>query len=143
MSNSERPKVGIGVAIRKDGKVLMGLRRGNHATGTWCFPGGHLEYGESFEACALREVAEECGLTITTPVLGCVTNDIFPDGKHYVGLIMVADWVSGEPVALEPDKLTDWHWAAWHSLPEPTFISYINAKQQGFDPMQLNIKVAA
>jgi 8-oxo-dGTP diphosphatase len=53
-----RPKVGIGVFIFKDGKFLMGCRKGTHGAGTWSVPGGHLEFGESFEECAEREALE-------------------------------------------------------------------------------------
>jgi len=35
-----------------------------------CFPGGHVERGESFVASVIREVYEETGLTIENPVLG-------------------------------------------------------------------------
>ena len=30
----------------------------------YAFPGGHLEYMESFEQCARRETLEECGIEI-------------------------------------------------------------------------------
>ena len=30
----------------------------------WSFPGGHVEHGESFYACAVREVKEETGLDV-------------------------------------------------------------------------------
>lgn len=49
------PKVGIGVMIFKDGKVLLGKRKGSHGDGEYSFPGGHLNYMESFEDCAQRE----------------------------------------------------------------------------------------
>jgi len=44
------PRVGLGVLIIKDGKVLLGRRKGAHGEGTWAPPGGHLECGESFGA---------------------------------------------------------------------------------------------
>lgn len=140
---SDRPKVGIGVIIRRDGKILMGLRKSNHAQGSWCYPGGHLEHGESWEECARREVAEECGLTITTPALGSVTNDIFPDGKHYITLIMVADYISGEAQVLEPDKMADWQWVDWYNPPQPLMLPIVNAMQNDFDPFRLDMKVPA
>lgn len=57
-------KVGIGVMIWKDGKVLLGKRKGSHGEGTYAFPGGHMEYMESFTDCVKRELEEECGLKI-------------------------------------------------------------------------------
>lgn len=35
---NNRPKVGVGVAIIKDGKVLLGKRKNAHGEGTWSFP---------------------------------------------------------------------------------------------------------
>ena len=51
----DRPKVGVGVIVVKEGKVLLQRRRGAHGEGTWGFPGGHLEFKESWEECAKRE----------------------------------------------------------------------------------------
>ena len=78
-------RVGIAVFIFKDGQFLMMQRQGSHGTGTWSVPGGHLEFGESFEDTARREVLEETGVEITNIRFGGVTNDVFEsDGKHYV-----------------------------------------------------------
>ncbi len=56
MNDEQRIRIGVGVMIFKDGKVLAGRRKGAHGEGTWAWPGGHLEYMESFEGCARREV---------------------------------------------------------------------------------------
>jgi 8-oxo-dGTP diphosphatase len=50
--------------IVKNGSVLLGKRKGSHGEGEYAFPGGHLEYMESFEQCAHRETLEECGVEI-------------------------------------------------------------------------------
>ena len=115
----------------------MGLRKGSHAANCWGYPGGHLEHGESWADCARREVAEECGLTISEPQLGFVTNDIFPDGKHYITLLMVSDWISGEPQILEPDKMEGWIWTGWTDMPEPLMLTIRNAKAGGFNPFRM------
>ena len=44
-----------------------------------CFPGGHVEPGESFVESVIREVWEETGLTIKNPIL-CGTKQ-FQTGK--------------------------------------------------------------
>ena len=49
VNNVERPKVGVGVMVFKDGKILLAKRKGSHGAGEYAFPGGHLEFGESFE----------------------------------------------------------------------------------------------
>ncbi len=47
----------------EQGQVLI-LRRNNtrHAQGQWCLPGGKVDYGETVEAAARRELLEETGL---------------------------------------------------------------------------------
>ena len=48
-------KVGIGILVRKNNQVLIGKRKGSYGNGEYAFPGGHLEFGESFTECAIRE----------------------------------------------------------------------------------------
>ena len=46
--------------------VLMILNRDSYKDGSnkWGFPKGHLDYGESFDHCAKREIREETGLIL-------------------------------------------------------------------------------
>ncbi len=118
--NQERPKVGVGVMIWKDGKVLMGKRIASHGAGEYAWPGGHLEFGETFEECARRETREETGIEITNVRFLRLVNFCGYD-KHYVDIGMVADWQSGEPVVCEPDKCESWGWYDPKNLPEPVF----------------------
>lgn len=61
-----------------------------------CFPGGHVEKGESFVASVIREVYEETGLTIEDPVL-CGTKQFQDEGDvRYVVLFYRASKFSGE-----------------------------------------------
>ena len=61
------PQVGIGVIILKNNKVLLGKRKNTHGNGHWGFAGGHLEFLESPEDCAVRETTEEAGIKISNP----------------------------------------------------------------------------
>lgn len=82
-------------------KFLLGRRLGSHGANTWALPGGHLEFGETFEECAAREVLEETGLEVDAERLEFLTatNDLMPSKqqqdssptrKHYVTIFMTA-----------------------------------------------------
>lgn len=49
MKDEKRPYIGVAVIVVRDGRVLLGKRKNAHGAGTWQFPGGHLEYGESIK----------------------------------------------------------------------------------------------
>lgn len=51
------------IVADRQGRVLI-LRRaaGTHSAGRWCLPGGKVDYGDTVEAAARRELMEECGL---------------------------------------------------------------------------------
>jgi 8-oxo-dGTP diphosphatase len=129
------PKVGVAAIVIRDGKVLMHQRKNAHGDGTWSFPGGHLEFGESWEDCAKREALEEAGIKLTNVRFGTVTNDIFEkEGKHYITLFMLADLESGEPKVMEPDKCVRWEWVEWDKMPQPVFNPIENLFKMGYRP---------
>lgn len=137
MKEQKRPGVGVGVCILKDGKVLWGKRKNSHGSGSWCFPGGHLEFNESWEECARRETMEETGIEIKNIRFAIATNDIFPvEGKHYITIFMVADYDSGDVQVMEPEKCEQWDWFDWDNPPSPLFISGQNFLKSGFDPFK-------
>ena len=131
------PRIGVGVAVRKEGKILLGKRKNAHGEGTWCFPGGHLEFNETIFDCAIRETDEESGLTVANLAHGCFSEDFFEiEGKHYITHIVVCDWQAGEPELREPHKCLGWEWFAWNELPENLFIPIQNIIKQGWDPFK-------
>lgn len=122
MTHDEKvPMVGIGVMIFKDGKILLTRRKGSHGAGEVSFPGGHLEYMESFANCAKREVMEECGIEIENIRFQFVANSVKYAPRHYVHIGLMADWISGIPRVLEPDKADSWEWYDMDNLPTPLF----------------------
>jgi 8-oxo-dGTP diphosphatase len=58
--------------IIRHGRVLLLKRRRPPHIGLWTPPGGKMTMGESPQECAIREVLEETGLTISQPVLRAV-----------------------------------------------------------------------
>lgn len=59
------PTPAAGAVISDGGKVLWVRRAFDPKQGMWCLPAGFVEYGESAEACAIREVKEETDLDIS------------------------------------------------------------------------------
>lgn len=131
------PKIGVGVIIIKENKILLGKRKNAHGEGSWCPPGGHLEFNEEIEECAIREVKEETGISIKNIRKSIFTNDIFEkEEKHYVSLFIISDFDYGEVKVMEPEKFEQWEWFEWNNLPEPLFLPIENLLKQNFNPFE-------
>jgi 8-oxo-dGTP diphosphatase len=135
--NIQRPQVGVGVLLLKGNKILLCRRKGSHGEGEWGGVGGHLEGLESFEDGILRELAEEAGPDLRLKNLRflCVTNFRAHAPKHYVDIGMVAEWKSGKPLVMEPDRIEgEWLWRDLDDLPTPLFgvlANYVEAYRTG------------
>lgn len=121
-TDCQRPHPGIGCFVVRNGRFLMGRRHGAHGAGTWSVPGGWIEWGESPEAAAIREVREETGMLVVDARVAGATTTSHPEGMCSVTLWVVARWVSGEPVVMEPDKYAEHRWYGLdEALPAPLF----------------------
>lgn len=90
----------VGVALVRRGRVLAARRSRGDDAGGWEFPGGKVEPGESDDAAAVREVAEELGCTVET--IGWLE----PVVEIRAGLVLrvaLAEIVAGEPVPRDGD----------------------------------------
>ncbi len=121
-NTKDKPSVGVGVMIMKDGKVLLGKRKGKHGASTYGWVGGHLEFGETFEECIVREAYEEAGLNLDSKKLKflCLNNVIAYD-KHYVDIEFITEITEGEPTVVEPERVESWGWYDFNNLPSPIF----------------------
>jgi len=123
------------VLVFRRGKILLGKRQGSHGAGTWAPPGGRLEYGESIEDCARRELREETSLELGPMTFGPYTNDLFPEvEQQYLTAFVLAYDAVGEPRNLEPHKCEGWGWFGWHELPAPLFAPMGSLLASGFEP---------
>lgn len=63
---SSKPHYLVAAAlIRRGGRILITKRpAGSHLSGSWEFPGGKREDGETLEECLEREIREELGVTV-------------------------------------------------------------------------------
>ncbi|HEY4525804.1 MAG TPA: NUDIX domain-containing protein [Candidatus Paceibacterota bacterium] len=131
MDDSKKVGAGFGVILlKKDGTILLGKRHFDpqkadselHGEGTWTLPGGKLEFGETFEVGAGREVKEETGIELdkNNIKLISVSNDRVTDA-HFITVGFVCDSFSGEARVMEPDEITEWGWYDLNNLPQPLF----------------------
>lgn len=122
----------------------------NTNLGTWALPGGHLEFGESLEECASRELFEETGIDIPPHRMRHLTtgNSVFGEGGktyHYITIFMGCGLVdSEEPELMEPEKCEGWHWINWDEMKTLSKGEDVNDELFGelFVPLQ-NLSVKA
>jgi 8-oxo-dGTP diphosphatase len=121
----ERPLVGVGGVVIKDGRALLILRGSEPLKGEWSIPGGMLELGETLEQGVERELLEEAGLQVRVTGFIEVFDRIYfePNGTktdhqkprfHYVIIDFLCELVSGEAVA--GSDVTDVAWAREEEL---------------------------
>jgi len=122
-------KVGVSVIIiNKKNEVLVGKRMGSHGAGLLSVPGGHLEYGESYNTACDRELSEEIGVNFEGKYdkLGFSEDFFFHNGqhKHYITLYFVVKNVDSNKIKienLEPNKCEGWNWINISKLPTEMF----------------------
>ena len=119
---------GFGVIIERNGKILFGMRHPDpdkadsafRSAGVWTLPGGKLEWGESFEDGAIREVMEETGIKISNPQVISVHN-CKNEHAHFMTVGLLATTSEGEASVMEPDEITKWEWFDKDKIPEPIY----------------------
>ena len=114
------PKVGVGVLVIDDGRLLLVKRAMNPERGKWSLPAGFLDQGEDPRATAAREVAEETGIIVA---IGDVV-DVFrnpPDSGASIFILYRATRLGGELRA--GDDAADARFFAPDDLPELAFSS--------------------
>lgn len=116
-------KVGVGVVIVKDNKILLGHRVNNakdtggiYEPDSYTCPGGKQEYKETIYDCAKRETKEETNLDIDNLTIISAQDDI-SDDRHYITITVLASSFSGELEVMEKDKIDEWKWFSLDELP--------------------------
>ena len=106
----------VHVLVRSpDGLALLRRAGTGRADGCWAPPGGHLEPGETPRQAAVRECAEELGLSLDAAALTTVAALFFGGGTSATGLNLVFATCLAEPVTLFPDPAAA-DAAGWYRL---------------------------
>lgn len=120
-----RPAVTTDIAVFSDrdgqASILLIQRRHEPFAGAWALPGGFLDEGETLEACAARELAEETGLVAGDLRLFGTYSD--PDRDPRGRTISVGFWTRVGPgvQASAGDDAAACRWFALEDLPELAF----------------------
>ena len=117
----DRPMVGVGAIVIKDGKVLLVKRGIAPSKGLWAIPGGSVELGETLQEAAEREIMEETGLAIRAvkPVYTFDFIERDDSGKirfHFTIVDIMADYISGTPKGA--DDALEARWVSPEELKE-------------------------
>jgi 8-oxo-dGTP diphosphatase len=107
--NSRIPVPTVDLVVRKGNQILLEQRGIPPFEGTHALPGGHVEYGETVEATALRELKEET--SIDANLIGIL--GVFSDPKRdprgqRVTTVFIADWSGGEPFGGDDARSAEW-----------------------------------
>ncbi|SCK17770.1 8-oxo-dGTP diphosphatase [Streptomyces sp. WMMB 714] len=114
----QNPGISAAVVVQ-GGRVLMVRRRVEEGVLSWQFPAGGTEAGESPEEAAVRETAEETGLTVeSVKVLGDRVHPQTGRRMHYTACSVV----SGEAHVADADELDMVCWVEHREIPD--FVPY-------------------
>jgi 8-oxo-dGTP pyrophosphatase MutT (NUDIX family) len=107
-----------GILIVSGGEILY-LKRGPNCTlpGVWCFPGGHVEDGETSAEAAVRETFEETGIVVPPDAITEWTRTIIDDVDFTTYIAALQE--RPESLALQADEVDDYTWAPLNSPPDP------------------------
>lgn len=136
-------KTGVSIIILNEkNEILIGKRKGSHGSGLYSIPGGHVDFGETFESTCDRELLEEIGndfpeVSERYEKIG-FSEDFFNkdgkpidsfdiNGKHYVTLYYMIKVKSDVIIKnMEPDKCESWKWSNIKDLPTNMFCDSYN-----------------
>ena len=118
----------------ENGNILVQDRQDPSWPGI-CFPGGHVEPGESFTEAAVRETFEETGLTIENPRLCGVKQFQTKENARYVVFFYKADQYHGQ---LQSSDEGEVFWLRRSDFHQYTFVEDFGEMLKVFEQDDLN-----
>lgn len=142
MSKKYHKNIPASYLIITKGKKVLLLRRFNtgYEDGKYSLVAGHVEKGETFSDCIIREAKEEAGISIQNEDLKVVhvlhRNSGLNENNERVDIFFKVEKWQGQIENKEPDKCDDLSWFDINNLPSNTipYISHVleNFKQDIF-----------
>lgn len=92
--NQKQPRIRVAVVLEQEGRILLvAHRKGDKRY--WLLPGGGVDYGETIEECAKREMREETGLEIEVTRMLYLSEAICPQGTRHILNVYVLGRIKG------------------------------------------------
>lgn len=114
----DRYPLAVHVFLVQHGQILLMRRAGSgYADGHLGLPAGHVDLGETPTECAVREVAEELGITLDPVALRPVGTMFRNSQEPRVDIFFATSAWGGTPGIREPRKCTELVWADPDNLP--------------------------
>ncbi|MCI8393053.1 MAG: NUDIX domain-containing protein [Clostridia bacterium] len=101
-------KVIVGGIIEKDGKYLLVQEAQEKCYKKWNFPAGHLDFSESLEQGAVREIKEETGCDVELDGVCYIANKVL-ENDLFVMVVFNAKLVK-ETIEFDKDEILDVKW---------------------------------
>ena len=118
MDRTERVELTTLCMISRGDEILLQNRVKTDWRG-YCFPGGHVEPGESIVDSVIREMQEETGLTVKNPKL-CGIKQFPIDGGRYLVFLFKTNEFTGELRSSDEGKV---EWISRKDLPNIAAVS--------------------
>ena len=118
MDRTERVELTTLCMISRGDEILL-LNRIKTDWRGYCFPGGHVEPGESIVDSVIREMQEETGLRVRNPKL-CGIKQFPIDGGRYLVFLFKTDEFAGELRSSEEGRV---EWIHRKDLPDIAAVS--------------------
>lgn len=109
------PRVGSALIVRDEAnRILLGKRNKDPQRGSWVLPGGKIHAFESIADAAVRELAEETGLTVEVQNQFRVYEIINEPHEHRIVIYSLARVIGGDLRA--SDDISEVKWVSLHEL---------------------------
>lgn len=121
----QRPFAQVAVFVMAEsqpGRVILGKRKSILGGGLYQVPCGEIEFGETWEEAACREVFESTAMYVCNLSVCSVVDTVEQAAGYHAVTVFMRGTVDGssvapEPEAMQPDLCDSWHWRQWQELP--------------------------